>query len=123
MLVWLSLTLAANPVAAQTTTTYSNTTAGTINAATSCTAPLVRNFTIGASYVVGDVDLGLLATHSWRGDLRVTLQSPATSCLPPRVKARRSEEHTSELQSLMRISYAVFCWIKNTSEHNCYSHH
>src|SRR3546814_1355372 len=26
-----------------------------------------------------------------------------------RVIARRSEEHTSELQSLMRISYAVFC--------------
>src|SRR3546814_10601235 len=25
------------------------------------------------------------------------------------VKAERSEEHTSELQSLMRISYAVFC--------------
>src|SRR3546814_1267887 len=25
------------------------------------------------------------------------------------VKATRSEEHTSELQSLMRISYAVFC--------------
>src|SRR3546814_2285614 len=25
------------------------------------------------------------------------------------LKARRSEEHTSELQSLMRISYAVFC--------------
>src|SRR3546814_15635635 len=24
----------------------------------------------------------------------------------------RSEEHTSELQSLMRISYAVFCWKK-----------
>src|SRR3546814_4230525 len=28
------------------------------------------------------------------------------------VAARRSEEHTSELQSLMRISYAVFC-LKN----------
>src|SRR3546814_10304924 len=27
----------------------------------------------------------------------------------------RSEEHTSELQSLMRISYAVFCLKKNTS--------
>src|SRR3546814_1050569 len=26
-----------------------------------------------------------------------------------RARARRSEEHTSELQSLMRISYAVFC--------------
>src|SRR3546814_3986807 len=27
----------------------------------------------------------------------------------------RSEEHTSELQSLMRNSYAVFCWIKNNN--------
>src|SRR3546814_10450758 len=27
----------------------------------------------------------------------------------PRALDRRSEEHTSELQSLMRISYAVFC--------------
>src|SRR3546814_1087195 len=30
---------------------------------------------------------------------------------------RRSEEHTSELQSLMRISYAVFCLTKKT--HTC----
>src|SRR3546814_7687794 len=29
----------------------------------------------------------------------------------------RSEEHTSELQSLMRISYAVFCLKKNTQEY------
>src|SRR3546814_3356013 len=29
----------------------------------------------------------------------------------------RSEEHTSELQSLMRISYAVFCLQKNTTLH------
>src|SRR3546814_1844839 len=28
---------------------------------------------------------------------------------PARLAAPRSEEHTSELQSLMRISYAVFC--------------
>src|SRR3546814_5858178 len=27
---------------------------------------------------------------------------------------QRSEEHPSELQSLMRISYAVFCWKKKT---------
>src|SRR3546814_13554015 len=32
----------------------------------------------------------------------------------PRSAARRSEEHTSELQSLMRISTAVFC-LKKTS--------
>src|SRR3546814_9288841 len=30
----------------------------------------------------------------------------------------RSEEHTSELQSLMRISYAVFCLKKNKHTHN-----
>src|SRR3546814_9940772 len=30
-------------------------------------------------------------------------------------KIGRSEEHTSELQSLMRISYAVFCLKKNTT--------
>src|SRR3546814_9724862 len=35
---------------------------------------------------------------------------------------RRSEEHTSELQSLMRISYAVFCLKKkkNTTRGNIY---
>src|SRR3546814_3102120 len=33
---------------------------------------------------------------------------------PP--EARRSEEHTSELQSLMRISYAVFCLKKKTNK-------
>src|SRR3546814_9648616 len=33
----------------------------------------------------------------------------------------RSEEHTSELQSLMRISYAVFCWKKKKTPTN--THH
>src|SRR3546814_4170138 len=31
----------------------------------------------------------------------------------------RSEEHTSELQSLMRISYAVLCLQKKTASHQC----
>src|SRR3546814_9499939 len=31
------------------------------------------------------------------------------------MEAMRSEEHTSELQSLMRISYAVFCLKKNNT--------
>src|SRR3546814_7326831 len=35
--------------------------------------------------------------------------------------ARRSEEHTSELQSLMRISYAVFC-LKKKKRNSNYSH-
>src|SRR3546814_10764581 len=34
--------------------------------------------------------------------------------LGARARVHRSEEHTSELQSLMRISYAVFCLKKTT---------
>src|SRR3546814_7979433 len=48
--------------------------------------------------------------------------------IPPEVLDElRSEEHTSELQSLMRISYAVFCLKKkhqtthHTYLHNCSS--
>src|SRR3546814_5194291 len=43
---------------------------------------------------------------------------------PPEGKetgADRSEEHTSELQSLMRISYAVFC-LKKKSNHHISTH-
>src|SRR3546814_1833269 len=39
----------------------------------------------------------------------------------PRMQARRSEEHTSELQSLMRISYAVFC-LKKKNKNIASSH-
>src|SRR3546814_8401346 len=48
----------------------------------------------------------------------------AKACLHHRLacrasKAERSEEHTSELQSLMRISYAVFCLKKKKqNKHN-----
>src|SRR3546814_8671213 len=44
---------------------------------------------------------------------------PGISGGAPRRPALRSEEHTSELQSLMRISYAVFCLKKkkNSSIH------
>src|SRR3546814_4348438 len=41
----------------------------------------------------------------------------ATEWLGPRTELEiRSEEHTSELQSLMRISYAVFCLKKKTKQ-------
>src|SRR3546814_3589560 len=39
-----------------------------------------------------------------------------------RLGRRRSEEHTSELQSLMRISYAVFC-LKKKKQHSQYKKH
>src|SRR3546814_2519995 len=40
----------------------------------------------------------------------------ARSALKPKSAIGRSEEHTSELQSLMRISYAVLC-LNNTKQH------
>src|SRR3546814_8803962 len=45
---------------------------------------------------------------------------PLVPILTPALRQidRRSEEHTSELQSLMRISYAVFCLKKKTVKQN-----
>lgn len=77
MFAWLALTLADNPAAAQTTTSYSNATTGTISeTATPCTSPMVRNFIVATSAEVTDVNIGVQLTHSYRGDLRATLTSP-----------------------------------------------
>src|SRR3546814_6346783 len=40
------------------------------------------------------------------------------AAVTPHMRRSRSEEHTSELQSLMRISYAVFCLKKKTNKSN-----
>src|SRR3546814_13485846 len=54
--------------------------------------------------------MGRCAGTLEQGDDGVRAQGPARN--------RRSEEHTSELQSLMRISYAVFCLKKKTKVNN-----
>src|SRR3546814_990160 len=46
-----------------------------------------------------------------------------TLCAHERCNGHRSEEHTSELQSLMRISYAVFCLKKKTNNKYTQYHH
>src|SRR3546814_4688137 len=48
-------------------------------------------------------------------DAEVDLALLRTSVTPPGI---RSEVHTSELQTLMRISYAVCCWTRNNSTHS-----
>src|SRR3546814_2612083 len=60
----------------------------------------------------------------------VELLDPATDINAMRRRIGRSEEHTSELQSLMRISYAVFCLKKknknneaNISKRYTHTHH
>src|SRR3546814_10648990 len=48
---------------------------------------------------------------------------PSTQPITPRMIINRSEEHTSELQSLMRISYAVFCLKKKKTTKKPYRNH
>src|SRR3546814_6805705 len=64
--------------------------------------------------VIANVD-ALPRQHAdqWAG----TLEAQLTSQVRWR-ETVRSEEHTSELQSLMRISYAVFCLKKKKKEKN-----
>src|SRR3546814_8598643 len=60
--------------------------------------------------------IGALAVHDRRQ--RVDLVAIDQHIEPHQVGSlERSEEHTSELQSLMRISYAVFCLKKKTNHH------
>src|SRR3546814_7231458 len=57
---------------------------------------------------------------SWPGARGSKVSKPRCSLSKLRVNcsSERSEEHTSELQSLMRISYAVFCLKKKKNNRN-----
>src|SRR3546814_6501634 len=65
----------------------------------------------------------ICVTVSARVPFSATVHTPSTSFskrhskVSPALWLPRSEEHTSELQSLMRISYAVFCLKKKTKIH------
>src|SRR3546814_952043 len=49
-------------------------------------------------------------------DIRIKDKEKVVICGPSGSGKSRSEEHTSELQSLMRLSYAVFCLKKKKNE-------
>src|SRR3546814_17052392 len=58
-------------------------------------------------------------TADWRKAVDSTAPpAPSSSSIQTSAAATRSEEHTSELQSLMRISYAVFCLQKKHNQPN-----
>src|SRR3546814_4783327 len=81
--------------------------------------------------------IGTASSRCWSSSTRAGRRTPECCCLPyptrwraaeaspsptTRIaltwvrRGRRSEEHTSELQSLMRTSYAVFC-LKKKKQH------
>src|SRR3546814_5130398 len=49
-----------------------------------------------------------------QGGVHIAMGTHQIAAIEELARAHRSEEHTSELQSLMRISYAVFCLKKKT---------
>src|SRR3546814_10179903 len=74
------------------------------------TGSLSRDVMERISYVLGIYKaLQILFPQAERAD--VIFVEPVQENLPADPQ-HRSEEHTSELQSLMRLSYAVFCLIK-----------
>src|SRR3546814_5338852 len=56
------------------------------------------------------------AIRPYEPDFEAKLEAARAVMRRRRSALRRSEEHTSELQSLMRISYAVFCLKKKTQK-------
>src|SRR3546814_7377099 len=75
-------------------------------------ADYIRNFNTGGDVAkVGDQSITQAEfSESWRREVASMQRRFGPNF-------NRSEEHTSELQSLMRISYAVFC-LKKKQKHN-----
>src|SRR3546814_19220170 len=77
------------------------------------------NFTLSPSLYTGQVDAVIGAFRNFELNQMDLAGKPGRAFYPEEygvplydeliLVANRSEEHTSELQSLMRISYAVFC--------------
>src|SRR3546814_4347661 len=82
----------------------------------------IRDFATDKHRSVDDTPAGGGAGMVMRADVlaravdHVLERRPDVPMLAMTPRGRRSEEHTSELQSLMRISYAVFCLKKKNKD-------
>ena len=86
LLCWMMSIIGISSAYAQS---FSNTAVGNIDNNTLCpgatgvgtTANLTRNIVVSGLGSVTDLNVGFLATHTWRGDIRLTLTSPAPSSI------------------------------------------
>src|SRR3546814_1247960 len=81
-------------------------------------AQMLESFNEEALDMVRLQPLSLGALHLQAQLLDLGLGHGVVRQRTPLEQLKRSEEHTSELQSLMRISYAVFCLKKKTYQHS-----
>src|SRR3546814_986244 len=90
-------------------------------------APQIRPRPDSASSRPASSAVSACEVRSTRSCTCGTVALSTSSRMPPKANMpSRSEEHTSELQSLMRISYAVFCLKKKKThnhKHKLYSEH
>src|SRR3546814_2375370 len=70
----------------------------------------------GETILYADIDLEEVVRGKYDFDVVGHYARPDIFRLTVDERPRRSEEHTSELQSLMRISYAVFCLKKKNTK-------
>src|SRR3546814_6845215 len=80
----------------------------------------IRSDLRGQSILVQGLHVSFMDTDMTKG-LEMKKVSPClvVEAALTGLEGDRSEEHTSELQSLMRISYAVFCLKKKKTTHLC----
>src|SRR3546814_4629874 len=69
---------------------------------------------LGDPFLAAQLGNAVLAAQAFQHDPDLVFGREVPTRRTPDVLPHRSEEHTSELQSLMRISYAVFC-LKKTN--------
>src|SRR3546814_10020369 len=74
----------------------------------------LRYLALGDSYTIGE---GVAPADRWPVQLAHALRAEGVMLGDPKIIATKIGRATSELQSLMRISYAVFC-LKKTKKQN-----
>src|SRR3546814_5770965 len=74
--------------------------------------------TLFRSGVLGDDRTAPVIVNTAEAAMPILGHRRASLPTPTALSSMRSEEHTSELQSLMRISYAVFCLKKKKTKNN-----
>ncbi|MFN3619163.1 proprotein convertase P-domain-containing protein [Sphingorhabdus sp.] len=76
IIAFMILGLVPSLASAQTVSQFTNSTSGSIVDSPTCTTTLTRSFSVGTSFNVSDVNIGVRLTHTYRADLRITLTSP-----------------------------------------------
>lgn len=74
--ILLALLALPSAASAQSMTTYSNSTDGTVSG-TDCSSDFSRTFDVTANVLITEIEIGVLAEHNYRGNLRMVLESPA----------------------------------------------